>query len=155
MTAWINRLTRTELTRYLDEQSISSEGTVDDLRRRLRDFFRNNPTALTPINTEGERTTVGSHELDPPKTEVLLTLPAGPLRPETPRCDDDRGSYFSAADPPTPAIKLADPARIMNQIQKWSCHFEGKNPVTFLERIEELQGTGTSAHRCCSDCPNF
>jgi hypothetical protein len=120
------------------QQSISSEGTVDDLRRRLRDFFRHNPTALTPTNHEGERATVGSHESEP-KTEVFLTLSAGPSRPLTPRCDDDRGSYFSAADPPAPAITLADPARTMDQIRKWGCYFEGKDPVTFLERVDELQ----------------
>jgi len=27
----------------------------------------------------------------------------------------------------------------MNQIRKWGCHFDGRDPLSFLERIEELQ----------------
>jgi hypothetical protein len=30
-------------------------------------------------------------------------------------------------------------ARTMNQIRKWGCSFEGKDPLAFLERVEELQ----------------
>lgn len=30
-------------------------------------------------------------------------------------------------------------AKIMNQIRKWSCHFDGKDPVTFMEQVEELK----------------
>lgn len=42
-----------------------------------------------------------------------------------------------------------EPARyregIMNQIRKWECHFDDKNLLSFLERIEELcQGYGYS-----------
>jgi hypothetical protein len=32
-----------------------------------------------------------------------------------------------------------DPATVMNQIRKWGCNFDGKDPASFLERIEELQ----------------
>jgi len=34
---------------------------------------------------------------------------------------------------------LIDIAKIMNQIRKWSCHFDGKDPFAFLEQIEELR----------------
>ncbi|RLU15954.1 hypothetical protein DMN91_011712 [Ooceraea biroi] len=32
-----------------------------------------------------------------------------------------------------------NPAKSMNQIRKCGCHFDGKDPVAFLERIEELK----------------
>ena len=46
----------------------------------------------------------------------------------------------------TDEISTAAPiefAKIINQMRKWSCHFDGKNPLAFLERVEELsQGYG-------------
>ena len=30
-------------------------------------------------------------------------------------------------------------AKAVNQIRKWGCHFDGKDPIAFLERVEELQ----------------
>jgi len=30
-------------------------------------------------------------------------------------------------------------ARTIDQIRKWGCHFEGKDPIAFLERVEELK----------------
>ncbi|XP_039303909.1 activity-regulated cytoskeleton associated protein 2-like [Solenopsis invicta] len=44
-----------------------------------------------------------------------------------------------AAPEPTAPTESEPPAKVMNQIRKWGCHFDGKDPVSFLERIEELQ----------------
>lgn len=30
-------------------------------------------------------------------------------------------------------------AKTMNQIRKWGCRFDGKDPVSFLEQVEELK----------------
>lgn len=38
-----------------------------------------------------------------------------------------------------PSDELAQHAKAMNQIRKWGCHFDGKDPLSFLERIEEYQ----------------
>jgi len=41
-----------------------------------------------------------------------------------------------------------DTAKVMNQIRKWGCHFDGKDPFVFLEWIEELrQGYGYSGEQ--------
>lgn len=40
---------------------------------------------------------------------------------------------------PSPAPFPDNTAKIMNQIRKWGCHFDGKNPVAFLERVDELR----------------
>jgi hypothetical protein len=44
----------------------------------------------------------------------------------------------------------------MDQIRKWGCHFEGKDPVTFLERVEELQaGYGYSGAQMLLGLPEL
>ena len=41
---------------------------------------------------------------------------------------------------PTEGHPITDEnARVIDQIRKWGCHFEGKDPVAFLERVEELK----------------
>ncbi|EZA46369.1 hypothetical protein X777_00229 [Ooceraea biroi] len=30
-------------------------------------------------------------------------------------------------------------AKVVNQIRKWGCHFDGRDPVAFLERLDELK----------------
>lgn len=42
-----------------------------------------------------------------------------------------------------PAVPNIDTASILSQMRKWGCVFDGRDPVSFLERIEELrQGYG-------------
>jgi len=53
---------------------------------------------------------------------------------------------------PTPT----DTAKVMNQIRKWGCHFDGKDPLAFLERIEELrQGYGYSGEQLLLGLPEL
>jgi len=52
-----------------------------------------------------------------------------------PKTDD--GSAVSRVEQPEP--KLPDPATILNQIRKWGLHFDGKDPLAFLERLDELK----------------
>jgi len=53
---------------------------------------------------------------------------------------------------PTPT----DTAKIMNQIRKWGCHFDGKDPFAFLERIKELrQGYGYSGEQLLLGLPEL
>jgi len=40
---------------------------------------------------------------------------------------------------PPPAATDDGHAKCMNQIRKWGCHFDGRDPLSFLERVEELQ----------------
>lgn len=41
----------------------------------------------------------------------------------------------------TPESQKEDPAPILNQIRKWGLHFDGKDRLSFLERVEELSAT--------------
>jgi len=52
---------------------------------------------------------------------------------------DQRPDEFCAAAAPSPDLDLR-PATVISQMRKWGLHFDGKNPWTFLERIEVLRG---------------
>ncbi|XP_032689034.1 activity-regulated cytoskeleton associated protein 1-like [Odontomachus brunneus] len=39
------------------------------------------------------------------------------------------------------SINQMDIAKSINQMRKWGCQFDGKDPISFLERIEELQNS--------------
>ncbi|KAL6416706.1 hypothetical protein ACFW04_011468 [Cataglyphis niger] len=56
---------------------------------------------------------------------------------ETPKVGEDR--FASASTTPDPPE--GSPSKALNQIRKWGCHFEGKDPVAFLERLEELSAS--------------
>jgi len=50
----------------------------------------------------------------------------------------------------------SDMAKIINQIRKWGCHFDGKDPLSFLERVEELQqGYGFSGEQLLMGLPEL
>nr|XP_012234646.1 PREDICTED: uncharacterized protein K02A2.6-like [Linepithema humile] len=37
-----------------------------------------------------------------------------------------------------PALSIIERAKLLNQMRKWGLHFDGKDPFSFLERVEEL-----------------
>ncbi|KAL6417687.1 hypothetical protein ACFW04_012399 [Cataglyphis niger] len=56
---------------------------------------------------------------------------------ETPKVGEDR--FASASTTPEPPEE--SPSKALNQIRKWGCHFDGKDPVAFLERLKELSAS--------------
>jgi hypothetical protein len=111
--SWIYRADRTELIRQLRLVELDTSGTVNEFRRRLSDYCTSHP--------EHRPATMP----DIPAIHVAL-----PPTPE-PRAE--------IPDLPAPATHEDTPAKVMNQMRKWGCHFDGKDPVSFLERLEELQ----------------
>jgi hypothetical protein len=128
MTAWIQKLNRAELTRLLNEHYISSDGTVDDLRRRLREYVRKNPQAIVPPGTEGLDTMMPREQKNP----AIKVGPSFELRPP-------RENGVSPTSPFPPMTNIIEPARVLDQIRKWGCHFDNREPALFLERVEELR----------------
>jgi hypothetical protein len=128
MTAWIQKLNRTELTKLFEENRITSDGTIDDLRRRLREFIKENPKAISPPSTEPPSNTM-------PREQASPAVRSGP--------SIDFGATYEIAPPPAsplpPSVYLPEPARVLDQIRKWGCHFDGREPALFLERVEELR----------------
>jgi len=50
----------------------------------------------------------------------------------------------------------SDMAKVINQIRKWGCYFDGKDPLSFLERVEELQqGYGFSGEQLLMGLPEL
>lgn len=54
---------------------------------------------------------------------------------------EERSTYITIKDETQPAARpfLSDIVKVMNQIRKWECHFDRKNPLAFLKRVEELR----------------
>lgn len=49
-----------------------------------------------------------------------------------------------------------DYTKIINQIRKWWCHFDGRDPIAFLERVEELrEGYGYSHEQLIKGLPEI
>lgn len=100
---WIYRMSKPELMTELDRFGLSTEGTIDELRRRMSTFVDANP-----------HTPQGAME-----SESVEPTPPAVAR--------------SAHESPETIVKG------VNQIRKWGCHFDGRDPVAFLERVEELR----------------
>ncbi|KMQ82790.1 hypothetical protein RF55_21865 [Lasius niger] len=113
MPVWVNLLRKEQLVELLKTLGIDHTGTLDKLRRRLRRIVIQIPTQFEPRVTPGYRMPPADGE-----------SPAAPVVP----------AAATEVGPTAP-----DPAKAMNQIRKWGCHFDGKNPMAFLERVEELR----------------
>jgi len=127
-TAWTQRLNKPELMQLLGNYGIDTSGTIDDLRRRLREFIRDNPGVITPPGAESLGTPMSSEHDG-------LPVKAGPSTEPRPAFEP----IITPASPLPPSISVPEPARVLDQIRKWGCHFDGRDPAMFLERVEELK----------------
>ena len=133
MLSWIYNLRKDDLVSYLEHLAIPTEGNLDDLRRRLRDYVLAHPGEAQPPS-------LPMPQLD----EAAAPAPRGNLLglPSNAAIDDDRISFRSIPEPtPMADSHMTNSGKVMNQIRKWGCHFDGKDPLAFLERIEELRSS--------------
>lgn len=94
------------------------DGGLDDLRKRMSSLVTESPERFRDIE-----------ELIPPAKVT-------PEAETKPRVADTR----RLVQPTSPiASEAPDVVSAINQIRKWGCHFDGRDPISFLERIEELQ----------------
>jgi len=110
MKRWIYQLNKEEAVQEAKNRGLDPTGTLDDLRARLSRHV----TELANMLPRGR--TDSAANLAPPSGK-----PPAPQPP--PLATDDGHSH----------------AKCMNQIRKWGCHFDGRDPLSFLERVEELQ----------------
>jgi len=122
------KLTKAELVLLLNKYHIDNDGTVDDLRRRLREFIRENPATIAPLGTESLGTMM-------PRDYDDLAVKPGPATDLCPTFEQT----IPSASPPPPSVGIIEPARVLDQIRKWGCHFDGRDPAMFLERVDELK----------------
>jgi len=119
MKSWIYNLTKSQAIGEAEKRNLDASGTIDDIRRRLSRYLDAPPDMP---ETEPENTMPGAGV-------SLLTAPQIQIRPPSP------------LPPPLPEPGEGNHAhgKCMNQIRKWGCHFDGRDPLSFLERLTELQ----------------
>ena len=139
-TAWINEYPKAELVSLAVTYGIDASGRLDDIRARVRTYVREHPEQFesTPRYTK-PRPVTNQDELpgatadnNPPL--IRLNSPVPPNTATTPM-------VFPPLSTMTPRRKEnPEPcAKILNQIRKWGCQFDGRDPVAFLERVDELR----------------
>ncbi|XP_071570406.1 uncharacterized protein [Temnothorax nylanderi] len=112
MKEYYYRLIKSHLVNELQMLGLNTEGSIDDLRRRLDKFIDENPEMFEATAAPVPR---------PPTLTIPSEIPASPM------------TIIPANAPSNTSTQ------IMNQMRKWGLHFEGKDPWAFLERIDELR----------------
>jgi len=115
MERWIYQLNKEEAVREAKERGLDPTGTLDDLRACLSRHVTEFATML-PLGKTDSITNLAPSAGKPP----------APLPP--PSIDDEHSH-----------------TKCMNQIRKWGCHFDGRDPLSFLERVEAT--IAISVHR--------
>lgn len=115
--SWIYQLPKEKLTAWLRLLGQDPDGRLDDLRKRMSTLTLENPERFQNIEELIHPAKITEPAVKTTATEDRRTLhTTNSLTPEGP-----------------------DTVSALNQIRKWGYHFDGRDPVSFLERIEELQ----------------
>lgn len=72
--------------------------------------------------------------LAPVRKKITEVFCFAPTRDPTPSILINPASY-----PVPPLDPELRPSKVMNQMRKWKCHFDGRDPWVFLERITRLK----------------
>jgi len=71
---------------------------------------------------------------------------------------EEKGTEAPSLTVPTPEDTANNETvnKTIDQIRKWGCHFDGKDPVAFLERVEELKlAYGTTGPQLLNGLPEL
>jgi len=119
MKSWIYNLTKSQAICEAEKRNLDTSGTIDDIRRRLSRYLDTHPD-MSETEPKDTMTGAGVSTLTAPQIQIR---PPSPLPPP----------------PPEPREENHAHGKCMNQIRKWGCHFDGRDPLSFLERVTELQ----------------
>jgi len=117
MKSWIYDLTKSQAISEAEKRNLDTSGTIDDIRRRLSRYVDEHPD-MPETEPKTARQGEGADLLSAPRLRIS---PPSPL------------------PPPPPELGEGNHAKCMNQIRKWGCHFDGRDPLSFFERVTELQ----------------
>ena len=149
--SWIYKLSKEQLETELANNNLPFEGTKVYLRQCLINHVRAHPELYTdkPENeidfNEDVNRTRDLQEIEEEFKNLRLQLLN--QHPATAHSSPVAHQH-SAATPfntPPATVYIQQPsaiqetAKIMDQMRKWNCHFDGKNLYAFLERLHELQ----------------
>ena len=121
--AWVYTLSKESLQRELTTRQVPTEGHLASLRQRMVAYVRSHPEEFldkpedAPEYNEGNDITNDMEQIES-ELEQLRNIRHSSMIQENPR---------------------PDTAKVLDQMRKWNCHFDGRDLYTFLERIEELQ----------------
>ena len=149
---WIYKLNKEQLERELSQNNLPFEGTKVSLRQSLithvrahPELYRDKPENEEDFDEDINRTR-DLQEMEEEFKNLRLQL-ASQQRPaaahSSPAAHHPSGVTPFSTPPATVYIQqpsaIQETAKIMDQMRKWNCHFDGKNLYTFLERLHELQ----------------
>jgi len=108
------RLPKEKLVEIAAAYSVDNTGTLDEVRRRMSGYIDEHPEEFASEREES------SGAFAPPLISINTPVP-------------NEETAFPMPEP------LGDDLRVLNQMRKWGCHFDGRDPASFLERLTELQ----------------
>ncbi|KMQ87311.1 hypothetical protein RF55_13438 [Lasius niger] len=120
MKAWIYERPKSDLAAFAANHGLDASGTIDDIRRRLRTYLEAHPE----ITADAELTTAAD-----PSTETFADARDAPRTPVT----------FTVPEFRSTTVTYGEDTKSINQMRKWGCQLDGRDPIAFLERIEELK----------------
>lgn len=129
-TSWIYALRKEELIEEVTARQLDTNGGVDELRKRLSDFIKENDLGEASGHDHIENQPINP----PPK---LLPLNENPIE----RRMSELRILNPLPPPHAPAPHFPGPrdAEVLEIVRKWNVHFDGGNDAfEFLERFEEL-----------------
>lgn len=140
--SWIYKLRKNALIQELEKINEDTSGTKTFLRSRLISYVRAHPEQYTD---KPEDDPDYDEELD--RTRDLEELEAAFQRL---RCENVRSTSsphhqevevqnIRGTENQTNNTETHTTAKVMDQMRKWNCHFDGKDLYSFLERVKELQ----------------
>lgn len=139
MTSWVYHLSKPQLTQQVTDRGIPAATTVTELRRQLCEHIMATKAASADPGAKSTRPqeaprptlTVSNEDGEPERFLSARNTPEpNPVQPTFP----------TKSEPPVipTTIPLEEhPAHIATQVRKWGCHFDGKDPLSFLEHLEE------------------
>lgn len=145
--SWIYKLKKAELIELLEKAQLDSTGNTVDLRQRYIEYVRQHPE-LHELREDPEGY---DEERDKTRDELIVSLveageavtePTAPLGgdnenedlQDTPR----REGLVRRVIHSTPIMDTVN-SSTLDRMRKWGLHYEGRDPYSFLERIDELQ----------------
>lgn len=121
--SWIYHLTKDRLIKYLTDNHIDTTGTCEELRKKMSNFVDLHPELFREdVFDEQPSASGGAKPKLPPTRPAEMTVP-----------------QLSISSPPLTDVPNNDFTNTINQIRKWGVSFNGRDPISFLERVEELR----------------
>jgi len=113
---------KSELADFAVKHGLDASGTLEDIRRQVREYLDRYPE---------EDVDAGTTAVPGPSFETFTDAREAPRTPTTLSIPVPQIQY--------PTGPVMDDAKVINQMRKWGCYFDGRDPIAFLERVEELK----------------